>query len=229
MSEESRRVQIAGYLILGAERVVLVDTGLPARYADDPVGAGKEDGLDGFGHVSSMTPANLPAGQLALVGLTPDDVTDLVITHGDVDHVGGLGDFPSATLVVGRAEFEAGPPRYHASARPLAWPAQRYRLVESDEELLPGVELLATPGHSPGHLSLLVRLPVSGTVVLAGDAISRPAELESGVNGGAWDEEIARGSSAKLLRIAEQEGAQLVFGHDLAQWLQIPKAPILFP
>ena len=226
VNEGRRLVPITGYVIVSGERVVLVDTGFPARYVDDPSGVGREEGVDVFGHIVSITRENLPAAQLALAGLEPSDVTDVVISHGDIDHVGGVADFPDATLVVGRAELELGPPRYFGSLRPLAWPApRRYHVVDGDEELLHGVEILATPGHSPGHLSVLVRLPGTGAVLLAGDAISRPAELESGENGGAWSRERARASAARLLHLARQENALLVYGHDWEQWSGLLKVP----
>ena len=116
-----------------------------------------------------------------------------------------------------RAELDAGPPRYFAERRPYAWPEQLTRVVEGDDvELLPGLTLLSTPGHSPGHLSLLVRLPESGAVLLAGDAISRPYELESGINGGASDQQESRHSAQRLLGLAERERALVVMGHDPA-------------
>jgi N-acyl homoserine lactone hydrolase len=226
IAEGNRLVPLAGYLIVSGDRVVLVDTGFPARYVADPLGVGREEGLDAFGHIVSITRENLPSAQLALAGVEPGDVTDLVVTHGDIDHVGGIADFPSATIVVGRAELELGPPRYFGAFRPVDWPpASQYHVVDGDEELLPGVDLLLTPGHSPGHLSLLVRLSRTGPMLLAGDAISRPAELESGYNGGAWNQKLARESTARLLEIAEREGALLVFGHDLEQWVKLFKAP----
>lgn len=105
---------------------------------------------------------------------------------------------------------------------------QRYHVVDGDEELDPGIQILSTPGHSPGHLSLFVRLPHTGPVLLAADAISRPAELESGHNGGASDQELAGVSAARLLEIADRERALLVFGHDLEQWESLRKVPYLY-
>ena len=213
-------------MIRTGDRVLLVDTGFPKRYLDDPDGTGRAESLDDFGRLVSLTADNLPAAQLALAGIDPADVTDLLITHGDIDHVGGIADFPQATLIVGRAELEGGRPRYYGSARPVAWPPGRvYHVVDGDEELLSGVEIISTPGHSPGHLSLLVRLPVTGPILLAGDAISRPAELETGHNGGASDQEHAHESAERLLEIARREDALLVFGHDLEQWESLRKAP----
>jgi N-acyl homoserine lactone hydrolase len=229
VNEGNRLVPITGYLIRSGSRVVLVDTGFPARYVADSVGSARADGLDDFGRVVSITPENLPPAQLALAGLEPGDVTDLVITHGDIDHIGDLAGFPAATLVVGRRELEHGPPRYFGAARPEQWPTdQRCRPIDGDEELLPGVELLSTPGHAPGHLSLLVRLARTGPVLLAGDAISRPAELESGNNGGAWDQQLARASAARLLDVARREGATVIYGHDWEQWTGLAKAPYFY-
>lgn len=229
VAEDGRRIPICGWVVVSGDDVVLVDTGFPTAYVEDADAAGRRDGLDEFGHVVSMTAENLPVAQLGLVGLRPADVTHLVITHGDIDHVGGLGDFPGATIVVSRAEVEAGPPRYFGDVRPVEWPpGAPYRLVDSDEELVTGVTLLATPGHSPGHLSLLVRLPETGAVLLAGDAISREAEVESGVNGGAWDQELARASTARIVELARAESVVLVLGHDPRGWVALRPAPRVY-
>lgn len=226
VAEDRRRIPLCGYVIVSGEDVVLVDTGFPSAYVDDAEAAARRDGLDEFGRIVSLTAENRPAAQLALVGLAPHDVTQLVVTHGDIDHIGGLEDFPDATIVVSRSEIEAGPPRYFGDVRPVGWPpSARYRLVDGDEELVAGVTLLATPGHSPGHLSLLVRLPETGAVLLAGDAISREAELASGVNGGAWDEQLARASADRIVALARDEDAMLVLGHDPRGWVALRPAP----
>lgn len=226
VAEDGRIVPILGYAIGSGAHVVLVDTGFPGAYYEDAEAAGRADGLESFGRLVRLGPENRPQAQLALLGLDPEDVTELVITHGDIDHVGGIDDFPGATIVLSRSEREAGPPRYYGDVRPVKWPADaRYRLVDGDAELAPGVTLLATPGHSPGHLSLLVRLPKCGAVVLACDAISREAELASGVNGGASDNETALRSVERLLEIARQDGALLVYGHDPLQSGTLRRAP----
>ena len=155
-----------------------------------------------------LGPENRPRAQLALLGLDAEGVTEVVITHGDIDHIGGIEDFPSATIVLSRSEREAGAPRYFGDVRPLEWPAAaRYRLLDGDDDLAPGVTLLATPGHSPGHLSLLVRLRETGAVVLACDAISREAEIATGINGGATDADAARRSAARLVHLARRHDA----------------------
>jgi N-acyl homoserine lactone hydrolase len=229
VAEDGRRVPILGYVVATEGHVVLVDTGFPSAYASGPDAAGRRDGLDGFGRLVEIGPENLPAAQLALLGLDPTDVTDLVITHGDIDHVGGIDGFPHATLVTSRIEREGGRPRYFGDARPVEWPAHaRYRLLDGDDELAAGVTVLFTPGHSPGHLSLLVTLRETGLVVLACDAISRAHELETGVNGGASDPEQARTSAQRLIEIAAGEDALLVYGHEPEQRRTLRFAPDVY-
>lgn len=229
VAADGRRIPIVGYVIASGDRVILVDTGFPDAYVEDAEEAGRRDGLDAFGRLVQIGPENRPEAQLALLGLAPQDVTDLVVTHGDIDHVGAIDRFPDATLVVSRTEYEAGPPRYFGTARPFVWPpSARTRLVDRDVEVAPGVTLLATPGHSPGHLSLLVRLRETGSMLLAIDAISRERELETGINGGAEDAEAARESARRLLEIAADESSLLVYGHDPNQRPTLRWAPHVY-
>src|SRR3954468_5780246 len=68
VNEGRRRVPLTGFLIVWNGRVALVDTGFPARYVADPLGVGRAEGLDAFGHVLSLTSDNLVCAQLALAG-----------------------------------------------------------------------------------------------------------------------------------------------------------------
>jgi N-acyl homoserine lactone hydrolase len=223
--ENGRIIGIPGYLIQTHDgQNILVDTGFPAKYAEDAEQATREDGLDIFGRVLKLTQDNLPAGQLAKIGLTSADIDTLVMTHSDIDHVGGIGNFPQATLVIHADERAYEQPRYWHGRSPLFWPDNKTQLIHEDTDLCPGVTLLSTPGHAPGHLSLLLRLPEAGNVLLIADAISRPSELQEGFSG-AWDHDLAHASADKLMALAQAQKAFIIYGHDPQQWPTLKKAP----
>jgi len=90
------------------------------------------------------------AGQLALIGLKPADIQWLVMTHTDIDHVGGIADFPQAVMVIGQAERALDSPRYFADRSPISWPADvTYQLIREVTDLCPPA--------SPCSLHLVMR------------------------------------------------------------------------
>lgn len=220
-----RVIGICGFVIrTDRDETVLVDTGFPAKYAHDIAASAAEDRLGTFGEVLALTPENLPAAQLARMGLAPKDIDLLVITHTHIDHVGGIADFPDAPIVIAAAERALERPLYWGAVRPLAWPERTYVTIDADAALAPGLTLLLSPGHAPGQLALLVELPETGPVLVTGDAISRPAEVEEGFADAA-DPASARASAARLLRIAEERQAFIIYGHSPEQWGDLLKAP----
>src|SRR5689334_390943 len=119
-------------------------------------------------------------------------------------------------------------PRY-AAARPQ-WdqPMERIRLIDGDTELLPGLELIETTGHVPGHQSVLVRLPKTGAILLTVDAVPfrKGFTHNDQVSTNNPNAEAIRTSITKLLKLAEREHIALViFGHDKEQWATLKKAP----
>lgn len=105
---------------------------------------------------------------------------------------------------------------------------ERIRLVDGDTELLPGLELIETSGHVPGHQSVLVRLPKAGAILLTIDAVPFGDGFTREVqhNGSNPDAEVTRASTSKLLDLVERETVGLViFGHDSEQWKTLKQAP----
>ncbi|GER91905.1 MBL fold metallo-hydrolase [Dictyobacter vulcani] len=168
---------------------------------------------------------------LAALGLGPDDIDVLICTHFDVDHAGYHDAFRRAELVVQREHYElarSGHPRFAAARKHWDDPALRYRLVDGDTELFPGLTLLETSGHTPGHQSVLLRLPQTGLVLLAIDAVMLQFMFTPERKAGPMDdnEEQLRASTRKLLELVEREQIQLVvFGHDGAQRKTLKTAP----
>lgn len=168
---------------------------------------------------------------LADLKLSTDDINTVVCTHFDVDHAGYHDSFKKAEFVVQRRHYElakGGNARYTAARSHWDDPALRYKLIDGDFELVPGVRLIETSGHAPGHQSVLVQLPRSGPVLLAIDAVVMK-RLFTTVRK-AWpiddNEEELRASTQRLLDIVQREKVPLtVFGHDGAQWKTLTKAP----
>jgi N-acyl homoserine lactone hydrolase len=170
-------------------------------------------------------------GALAELGLQPDDIDILISTHFDPDHVGMNDAFANAEIVAQRTGYEEarnGQERAAITREHWDAPNLRYRLVDGDTELLPGLELISTPGHAPGHQSVLVRLPNTGVVLLAIDAVAMATAFRPDREAAPMDLDVAEAirSTVKLLDLAERERVALVVhGHDGAQWATLKTAP----
>jgi N-acyl homoserine lactone hydrolase len=210
------QIPIVCYLVqTGDGKNILIDSGLPEIIPDGE--SGFENGQDVI-------------EQLASIGLKPDDIDTVISTHYDGDHAGRHAAFAKAHYVVQRVHHldAASNPRY-ADIRPQ-WdqPMERIRLVDGDTELLPGLELIETSGHVPGHQSVLVRLPKTGAVLLAIDAVSFGEDFtrDKRDDGSNPDADAIRASTNKLLDLVEREKVELViFGHEGGQWEGLKKLP----
>ncbi|WP_067563159.1 N-acyl homoserine lactonase family protein [Nocardia acidivorans] len=206
---------VPGYLVQTEDGVnILIDTGA------EP------------GGMVQVDPQDDPVARLAAVGVRPADVDFVVCSHLDPDHAGNHDRFPGAEFVVQRTHLAAARagdvPRLLAAKEHWGAPGLRYREVDGDTELLPGIELIASGGHVPGHQSVLVRLPGTGPVLLAVDAIPNGMALDAAARPifpFDTDEEQVRVSTAKLIDLAEREGALIVRGHDAEQWPTLRHAP----
>jgi N-acyl homoserine lactone hydrolase len=104
----------------------------------------------------------------------------------------------------------------------------KYELIDGEPEIFPGVEAILTPGHAPWHQSLLVSLENDGHVLLCSDAIYCQDNLDHDSWGGQMEPEVARESAAKLLRVAGEKAAFMVYGHDPDQWRTLRHAPAYY-
>lgn len=220
-----RVIGICGFLIqTDAGESVLVDTGFPLKYAEDKAAASQQDRLYEFGEVLVCEMINMPAAQLALAGIKPDQIDLHILTHTHIDHVGGLGDFSQAPILVSDAERRLSRPLYWGDVQPLEWPDQEYLVIEDDVEVGPGFRVLMSPGHAPGQLALMLDLPETGMVLLTSDAISRPAEIDEKF-AGSWNEAKAIASADRLMSLAKGTGAFVIYGHSPEQWPKLKKSP----
>lgn len=223
-----RIIGICGYLVhTSADEYVLIDSGFPTKYSRDHAAASNEDRLYEFGEVLVCGPDNLPEAQLALCGVSPESIDLVIQTHTHIDHIGGIAAFPRAPMLIAAAERALPRPLYWGAVRPLEWPDRRYIELHEDGDIGPDFSIMLAPGHAPGQLAMLLRLPATGAVLLTSDAISRPAEIDEKF-AGSMDEAAACQSAARLMQRAAAEQALVIYGHDPQQWGAVKKAPHIY-
>jgi glyoxylase-like metal-dependent hydrolase (beta-lactamase superfamily II) len=197
-------------LIENGDRKVLLGTGFGDRFADLPpfgsAGGGKL--------LASLTQA----------GVSPDEIDTVVYTHLHFDHVGWATTektdgwtpgFPNARYMVRAAEWNfwegKDDPAGMGKAsfeEPLR---DRIELFDSDVTVAPGISILSTPGHTPGHSSVVVSSGTERAIVL-GDVIHCPVQLEEEEWACAFDVDPALARATRDRLVAELEGSSTLVG-----------------
>lgn len=173
-----------------------------------------------------MREEDIVVNQLGQLGLTPEDIDFVVNTHLHFDHAGGNCAFSKSIFLVQKEHYqhaltmqETFPPRY------FLLPDLTYELIEGEMTLVPRVEILRSPGHVVGMQTVVVRLPETGTIVLASDAIPLKENMREDRWRSTWNPKMARASARRLQAIAEAEEGQLFFGHDPEWWKGVKVSP----
>lgn len=178
-------------------------------------------------------------GQLAEIGYKPADITYLALSHNHYDHSANANRFSASTWLVHRAERAwMFPDKPHAE--PLNgsdnYSALRYSktvLLDGDHDVFGdgSVVLLATPGHTPGHQSLFVKLAKTGPLVLTGDLYHYPAERtlkDFALYARFSDPPKEVASKARIEALLKEKQATLWMAHDIIQDATIRKSPAFY-
>jgi N-acyl homoserine lactone hydrolase len=224
--EEVKQVDFVNvsYLVVHPRGTLMFDAGAieDSHFKDGPVTEG----------IMSASMPLLP--QIALAGYRPADITYFALSHYHSDHTANANAFASATWIVQKAErdfmFAEKPQGIIQPASYSALRNAKTRVLDNEDFDVFGdgtVVVKATPGHTPGHQVLFVRLPKTGPVVLAGDLYHYPEERTlDRVPTFEFNADQTRASRQKLEAFMKQTGAKLWIEHDLATHAALPKAPV---
>ncbi len=155
---DGREWPVHGFVIMHPKGAALIDTGV-----------GGPDKVLTDWRVVNRTAAEA----LDDHGLVPGDIAFVINTHLHFDHCGQNAVFKHAPFFVQRAELDRARQESRALTDWFDFAGARFELLEGDAEVLPGVRVIATPGHTVGHQSVIVA--GDGEEVLIGDAAYTPA------------------------------------------------------
>lgn len=201
------------YLIQSEDRTILVDTGL-----DNLESYLTEGQVNNFVSAPSRTTEEL----LREVGVAPEDVDTLILTHLHFDHYLNAQLFPNARIILNRREWlyvllpenERYAPRVGFPREVFGWLAndawERLELIDGDVEVLPGIRVIWTGGHSPGHQIVTVET-AQGLAVIPGDEIYKYENLEEDIPIGYYYDFERVSAAMDLLR---EIGGILLPAHD---------------
>lgn len=207
------------YLIKHAQGWMLWDTGLTDGIATMPNGQVPADPRA----IHWRRPKTL-ASQLDQLGVKPTDIKFLAVSHTHPDHIGNVELFPQAMLLVQKAEYEWP----GANKAPRFKPEHPVTKLEGDKDVFGdgSVTIISTPGHTPGHQSLLVKLPKTGALLLSGDAAHFNSNWENrrvpSINA---DKDKTLASMQRIADLLAKEKAQLWINHDKTQRDTLKMAP----
>jgi len=224
-------MSVVAYLIVHPRGTLLWDSGTIPDALVKPEGT----------TVVRATVKKTLAGQLAEIGYKPADVTYMALSHYHYDHSANANAFVGSTWLVQRAEraamFPDTPPATpidpSVTEKFSALKNAKTTLLDGDHDVFGdgSVVVLATPGHTPGHQSLFVRLAKFGPLVLSGDLYHYPSErtLKDFLPfGGRGNDAQEATSKAKVEALLKDKGATLWIQHDIVADAKLKKSPAFY-
>jgi N-acyl homoserine lactone hydrolase len=172
--------------------------------------------------------------QLDQLGYKPKDITYLAISHGHADHIANANEYAGSTLLMQSAEWDS---LFSDAARKLPLFATYNRLEGGKTIKLKGdhdvfgdgtVLVISTPGHTPGHQSLFLKLAKTGPLVLTGDLYHYAAERTLKKIPAADNQAQTAASRAAIDALRQKTGGQLWIQHDILANATLKKAPLYY-
>jgi glyoxylase-like metal-dependent hydrolase (beta-lactamase superfamily II) len=206
------------YLIRHPKGDLIWDTGIPDSVASSPNGFGGQNGAPIWKRSKTL------ASQLEALGVKPSDIQFLAVSHTHPDHIGNVELFPQATLLVQQAEYDwpspLGTGRFKAE-HPV-------KKLNGDYDVFGDgtVTIISTPGHTPGHQCLMVKLQKTGAVILSGDAVHFKDNWDNRrVPGPNFNKEQTIASMQRIATLLDETKGQLWINHDKPQTATLKHSP----
>lgn len=221
---------ILAYLIETRNGRILYDVGCDYNKINDPVLKKQfyENEEFPFGP-PHMTEDQKLDQRLLKLGLQPTDIDVVFCGHLHFDHGGGLCDMCHADIHVHKAELAAARNQEDGAYFPDDFSGDyNWRVKEEEYDLCSGVRAIETPGHTAGHMSMLIEMPKGKPILLAGDAADLQENVRDEVAPGlCWqdDEKMAIESIRKLKQLAASGDAEIWPNHDMNFYQQCKPFP----
>jgi N-acyl homoserine lactone hydrolase len=225
-------MSVVAYLIVHPRGTLLWDAGTIPDALVKPEGT----------VVARATVNKTLSGQLAAIGYKPSDITWLALSHMHYDHSANANAYAGSTWLVQRPERAAmfpDPPQTNSIVEPdvvekfSALKTAKTKILDGDYDVFGdgSVVIISTPGHTPGHQSLFLKLAKYGPLLLSGDLYHYPAErtlkdfLPFAGRGNDAQEAV---SKAKVETLVNKEGAAVWIQHDIINDKHLNKSPAFY-
>ncbi len=219
------------YLIQKNDIYMLWDTGLPSGIVQNKEGVTNPP--------FHLTLNKTITEQLAEINLTPNDIDYVGISHAHFDHAGNVNLFTNAKLLIQRKEYDflinhkEEAATYHMDAQNFSYFIEgtgknNVIPVDMDTDIFKdgSVKAIVSPGHTPGHMSLLIKMPKWGPILLSGDQWHFIENYEEeGVPSFNYNRADTLASAAKIKELVKNTGAKLIIQHEAQHIDVLPKFP----
>lgn len=206
------------YLFQHDRGTLLWETGVPDSVAEQKDGVTSPNGAVVWFRDKTLQ------GQLESLGVKPDDITYVAMSHAHGDHIGNAKTFAKSKILMQKLEHESA---MSTTPKPLD-DDQNVEMLSGDRDVFGdgSLTIISTPGHTPGHQSLLVKLPKTGALLLTGDLVHFQYMWDNKVvppfN---FNKEQSLASIERIVKLVAEHKAQLWIGHDKDITAKIDRAP----